>query len=175
MNVRSFQYIYIAPEGCLQYHRSASRVVQSFNYSPSPSASLNSVGLEGSRQIANLNYGICVQAQPGQCSITWSQVSSSTASFTVTGDVTAFDPSLLGTGALQDQNCNTDYVIIPNPQQNNAALLTGTDRFCGLAINPTTSKYIYNIYITFKPACATTVQISLMMFIASRLNAMQCV
>lgn len=35
---------------------------------------------------------------------------------------------------------NTDYVIIPFPNQNGATLMTGSDRFCGLGLNPTTSK-----------------------------------
>lgn len=57
----------------------------------------------------------------------------------MTGDVGAVDPALLGTGTLQEQLCTTDYVIIPNPRQNNVLLTSGSDRFCGLGLNPTTS------------------------------------
>lgn len=72
------------------------------------------------------------------CSITWSQVSSDAYSFTVTGDVGAVDPALLGTAALQQQNCLTDFVVIPDPVQNGVAL--ASDRFCGLGLASTLSK-----------------------------------
>lgn len=58
----------------------------------------------------------------------------------MSGDVGAVDPTLLGTSSLQEQNCNTDYVIIPNPSQGGAPLNTGSDRFCGLGLATTTSK-----------------------------------
>lgn len=128
----------IAPSGCLQYHQSASGVVRSFNYGPSANSLPNNVGVEGTRQLASLAYGICVRPGAGQCSITWSTLSSDIYSFTVTGDVGAVDPTLLGTAALQQQTCNTDYIVIPNAQQNN--VLLGSDRFCGLGLSATTSK-----------------------------------
>lgn len=127
-----------APSGCLQYHFASSGVVRSFNYNPSPNARLNSIGVEGTRQIASLSYGICVAAIDS-CSITYSVLSSDAYSFTLTGDVGAVDPALLGTGTLQEQFCTTDYVIIPNPSQGNALLTTGSDRFCGLGLSETTS------------------------------------
>lgn len=101
---------------------------------------LNTASVEGSRQIANLNYGICVQPVSGSCSITYSRVSSDPYSFTITGDVGAVESSLLGTSLLQDQNCTTDYVIISNPSQTGTPLASGIDRFCGLGLTPTTSK-----------------------------------
>lgn len=82
---------------------------------------------------------ICIATANDQCSITYSTLSSDTYSFTVTGDVGAVDPALLGTSALQEQTCSTDYIVIPSPSQNNAAL--GSDRFCGLGLAATTSKY----------------------------------
>lgn len=115
-----------------------SGVVRGFNYSPSANALPNSVGVEGTRQLANLAYGICVNIGVGQCAITWSPLASDIYSFTLTGDVGAVDPTLLGTAALQQQTCTTDYIIIPNARQNNAAL--GSDRFCGLGLAATTSK-----------------------------------
>lgn len=155
-----------APSGCLQYYYNPSGVIRSFNYSPSPSGGLNAIGVEGTRQIANLRYGICIQAT-SSCSITYSILSSDPNSFTMTGDVGAVDPVMLGSGILQDQNCkcaafpltihklsmsdlrkknvelptiagNTDYVIIPDPSQSGSSL--SSDRFCGLGLNPTTSK-----------------------------------
>lgn len=82
---------------------------------------------------------ICIATTDDQCSITYSTLSSDTYSFTVTGDVGAVDPALLGTSALQDQGCSTDYIVIPNPSQNNALLTS--DRFCGLGLASTTSKW----------------------------------
>lgn len=129
-----------APSGCLQYHLHPSGIVRSFNYSPSPNARPNSIGVEGTRQLGSLSYGICIRSQ-GSYSITYSILSSDIYSFTLTGDVGAVDPALLGTGTLQKQICTTDYVIIPNPSQNGELLASGSDRFCGLGLNPTTSKH----------------------------------
>ncbi|KAJ6642074.1 hypothetical protein Bhyg_07020 [Pseudolycoriella hygida] len=126
----------IAPSGCLQYYWGSSGVIRSFNYGSAANSALNTVGVDGTRQIANLNYGICIAAAADQCSITYSTLSSDSYSFTVTGDVGAVDPSLLGTSALQDQACTTDYVVIPSPTQNNAPLMS--DRFCGLGLAATT-------------------------------------
>lgn len=102
--------------------------VSSFNYAAAASGVSNSIGVQGSRQIANLAYGACVRAWPGQCSITWSivsevkfliflnikgtisQPSTDIYAFTVTGDVGAIDPAILGTAAVQEQACTTDFV-----------------------------------------------------------------
>ncbi|XP_055376739.1 uncharacterized protein LOC129608957 [Condylostylus longicornis] len=127
----------LAPSGCLQYYFDTSGTVQSFNYGSAASSALNSIGLPGTRQIANQQYGICIRMGSNQCSITWSQLSSDPYSFTVTGDVGALDPTLIGTSAVQSQDCTTDYVIIPYPTQNNARL--PSDRFCGLGLGDTTS------------------------------------
>jgi hypothetical protein len=64
-----------APYGCLQYWTDSSATISSFNYDSSGSGQTNSIGVQGSRQIANLWYGACVLPQPGTCSITWSLVS----------------------------------------------------------------------------------------------------
>lgn len=130
----------VAPSGCLQYYSQPSGIVRSFNYASSPNSRPNAVGVDGSRQIASLSYGICIAAQNGACSITYAPLSSDPYSFTMTGDVGAVDVSLLGSGILQDQNCTTDYVIIANPSQTGVPLASGSDRFCGLGLTPTTSK-----------------------------------
>jgi len=55
---------------------------------------------------------------------------------------------LAGTAAVAETgtDCTTDFVVIPNPSQNSMSL--STDRFCGNALVPTTSKYsVHNIYI----------------------------
>lgn len=136
-----FFFFLVAPSGCLQYYYTRTGIIRSFNYSPSPNSQINSVGVEGSRQLANLYYGICIRTQSA-CSITYSVLASDIYSFTLTGDVGAVDPVLLGTGTLQQQMCTTDYIIIPNPSQAGSALASGNDRFCGLGLNSTTSKFI---------------------------------
>lgn len=136
----SILYSTTAPSGCLQYYLNESGVVRSFNYSPSPNSLTNSIGVEGSRQMANLAYGICFKVI-SSCSITYSVLPSDVYSFTVTGDVGAVDPAILSTITLQEQACTTDYVIIPNPSQSGVALNSGSDRFCGLGLGPTTSKH----------------------------------
>lgn len=50
----------------------------------------------------------------------------------------AIDPAILGTAAVQEQNCVTDYVTIPAAFQN-GVVSPGGDRFCGLGIDDTTS------------------------------------
>lgn len=112
--------------------------MRSFNYGSTANSLPNSIGLEGTRQLANQQYGICVRRWAGQCSITWSRLASDLFSFTLTGDVGAVDPTLLGTVALQQQDCTTDYVVIPNPGQ--AGILLPSDRFCGLGLAATTSE-----------------------------------
>lgn len=66
------------------------------------------------------------------------QPSNDIYAFTVTGDVGAIDPAILGTAAVQEQACTTDFVTIPIAQQN-GVLAPGGDRFCGLGIDVTTS------------------------------------
>lgn len=111
--------------------------MQSLNYGSGSNNNLNAIGVEGSRQLANTIYGICVRASAGSCSITWSQASNDLYSFTMTDDVGSVDPTLLGTAIVQSQTCTTDYVVIPNPNQNNVQL--ASDRFCGLGLASTTS------------------------------------
>lgn len=54
------------------------------------------IGGPGTREIANLNYGVCVQMAPGYCSIEWSQNPADRYSFTVSGDTETLDPELIG-------------------------------------------------------------------------------
>ncbi|XP_059614664.1 uncharacterized protein LOC132260513 [Phlebotomus argentipes] len=130
-----------APSGCLQYflEESSDAPLQSFNWAPMPNPLPNAIGVTGTRQLTNLQYGICIRMGANMCSITYALPGGQAYAFTVTGDVGAIDPTLLGTVDVQSQACTTDYVIIPHPSQGGALLGTGTDRFCGLGLAPTTS------------------------------------
>lgn len=50
----------------------------------------------GTREIANLDYSVCVRPAAGYCSIEWSQPSDEPYSFTVSGDTSALDVTVLG-------------------------------------------------------------------------------
>lgn len=54
----------IAPPGCLQYHKSGTGIISTFNYTPS-----------NGRVIANSKYLICIKKQPKICSIVYTQCS----------------------------------------------------------------------------------------------------
>lgn len=85
----------------------------------------------GTRQIANMNYGVCVAMSPDYCSIRWSQTSGDPTSFTVSSDTDGLGTDVLGTALaeISGVDCTADFVVIPNPIQNGAPL--NTDRFCG--------------------------------------------
>ncbi|CAG9863007.1 unnamed protein product [Phyllotreta striolata] len=125
----------LAPAGCLQYYTAPSATVSSFNYGMDLNGNINNFGngtmVAGTRQLANTNYGICVNMLPGFCSITWAQ-SADPTSFTITQD-TAADATVSGlpSNPLVGGNCTTDYVVIPNPYYPNRTAVMGTDRFCG--------------------------------------------
>ena len=138
VNLSWFNTSFVAPTGCLQYYTALSGVVMSFNYGTTGRQN-------GTRQLANENYGVCVEMQPGYCSITWSAATGDMYGFTVTGDTNmAVGNGTVGTpaAALNDGNCTTDFVVIPNPMYVDTSLMgPNTDRFCGNGFNPVTSKY----------------------------------
>lgn len=67
---------YAAPAGCLQYFLDRTGEVASLNYGSAANPALNGLGMIGTRQIANSNYGICIRSGAGQCSISYTLVSS---------------------------------------------------------------------------------------------------
>ncbi|XP_026315427.1 uncharacterized protein LOC113226857 [Hyposmocoma kahamanoa] len=127
----------IAPNGCLQYYTGVSGTISSFNYGTGANTALSASLVTGTRQIANLNYGICIRMEAGYCAIQYSQTSNM-YSFTVTGDVEGADNTVLGTpaGAVTGTACTTDFVIIPDPVDTTTGLSVGNDRFCGLGFMP---------------------------------------
>lgn len=117
------------------YYTSLTGTVRSFNYGTTVSGGLvvnsNNETRPGTRELVNLNYGVCIQMQPGYCSIQWSQSSSADTSFTVTGDtITTSVITGLPSGSVIGENCTTDFVVIPNPYYANGTAVPG-DRFCG--------------------------------------------
>ncbi|KAJ8954031.1 hypothetical protein NQ318_004324, partial [Aromia moschata] len=133
----------LAPIGCLQFYTEESDTVTSFNYGTTINGALvtweNGTTRPGSRQLANQNYGICVNMIPGYCGIQWSQSSDDT-SFTVSNNtaLVAVTPGLPGEGII-GENCTTDFVVIPNPYYANGTAVAG-DRFCGNQF-PTVTTY----------------------------------
>lgn len=127
------------------YYTDLTGTVTSFNYGTTVSGGLvtNTTSNQtrpGTRELANLNYGVCVAMQPGYCCIQWSQSGSSVYSFSVTGDtVTQSVTTGLPAGSVIGENCTTDFVVIPNPIYANGSAVPG-DRFCGNQFPTVTSK-----------------------------------
>ncbi|XP_030765764.1 uncharacterized protein LOC115889828 [Sitophilus oryzae] len=124
----------LAPPGCLQYYTDLSATVRSFNYGTQINGAVityaNSTTVAGTRQLANTNYGVCIQMQPGYCSIQWAQSSDST-SFTVTNNTALVEVvSGLPNDPIVGSLCTTDFVVIPNPYYSNDTAVN-SDRFCG--------------------------------------------
>ncbi|KRT81446.1 CUB domain-containing protein [Oryctes borbonicus] len=128
----------VAPAGCLMYYNSGSGTIKSFNYGITASSNLKANGLPGSREIANLRYGVCIGTQPGFCSIRWTQSSGDPYSFTVTGNTIglAVNPGLPA-DPLRGSSCTTDFIVVPNPSGIDA------DRFCGNSLPTLTCKYTF--------------------------------
>ncbi|EZA49837.1 hypothetical protein DMN91_005680 [Ooceraea biroi] len=115
-----------APNGCLQYYKSVSGTVMSFNFGTTENARAPQIG---TRQMVNHRYGVCVRMELGYCSIEWSQADR--FSFSVSGDTGSFDPDIIGTDLVAESGaaCTTDFVIVPDPREN--GIPANTDRFCG--------------------------------------------
>ncbi|CAB3225430.1 unnamed protein product [Arctia plantaginis] len=128
----------LAPNGCLQYYRGITGTIQGFNYGTGANTALSASLVTGTRQIANLNYGICIRMEAGYCAIRYTQAANDVFSFTLTGDVDGADNTVLGTavGAVNDGQCLTDFVVIANPTVVATGAAVGTDRFCGLGFVP---------------------------------------
>ena len=77
-NIRVYQYEctspVLAPVGCLQYFRTVTDVVQSFNYKEDVSSAVVAGGsITGVNHLANMDYSACVRMEAGYCGIRWSQ------------------------------------------------------------------------------------------------------
>ncbi|KAF5299667.1 hypothetical protein FQA39_LY11462 [Lamprigera yunnana] len=112
-----------APSGCLMYYSTTSGNVRSFNYGQAANSAIPPSNLlaVGTRQLVNMNYGICVRTASGFCGIQWSMSAGNEFAFSVSGDLTPL--SLTGT------DCLTDYIIIPDGSVSSTG--QRADRFCG--------------------------------------------
>ena len=122
-----------APIGCLMYYTALSGTVNSFNYGTSGNEIDPTTGLPGTRELVNENYGVCVAMIPGYCSIEWSAACDNC--FIVSGDLGA-----LGMVSLTGSDCNSDFVVIPNPSYVNGTPVN-SDRFCGTDFPTVVSEY----------------------------------
>ncbi|KAL3283752.1 hypothetical protein HHI36_017921 [Cryptolaemus montrouzieri] len=121
-----------APSGCLMYYTSISGTVRSFNYGTTTTT--NPVtNLLGTRELINENYGICVSMAPGYCSIEWSSCSAN--SFIVSDNEASISPPI----PLFGNDCDADFVVIPNPYFPNGTRAP-SDRICGNSF-PTVISY----------------------------------
>jgi len=122
---------YRAPAGCLQYYTETSGTVSSFNFKQdAPTLT------DGTREIADLDYGVCVQMADGYCGIIWERnTTGDNYGFSVSSDVGALAPTLIGDPAASSigSDCTTDYVVIPGGVYTDTTTSTEVqnDRFCG--------------------------------------------
>lgn len=107
----------MAPSGCLQYFRSPSAVVKSFNYGPKID--------QRARYLSNLRYTSCVRVEENFCAIKWQ-----------TEDFGSFSFGAPYEGNISDYNgasgtfCNfDDYIGIDQGSIEGTG--PGEDRFCG--------------------------------------------
>ncbi|XP_022650638.1 uncharacterized protein LOC111266043 [Varroa jacobsoni] len=100
----------IVPPGCLQYFRSPSAIVRSFNYGAQLSGNV--------RYLSNLRYSICLRVEENFCSIKWE-----------TDDSDSFNFGRPYDGGTSGANCEDDFVTID--QGSTYGMGPGEDRFCG--------------------------------------------
>lgn len=122
---------YRAPVGCLQYYTETNDLIRSFNYDGSAS----SIGT--TRQIANMNYGVCIRRADGYNGITWRMPSDERYAFTLTENTDVVSETIIGTShtSSKGDQCSTDYVVIPgglykDDETDNEE--HHADRYCGL-------------------------------------------
>ncbi|KAK4320530.1 hypothetical protein Pmani_008594 [Petrolisthes manimaculis] len=105
----------------------------------------------GTRQIANTNYGVCVEMADGYCGIIWERnTTGGDYGFSMTGNPAGLPPGILGTPDASETgttNCMTDYVIIPGGVTDASVQ---EDRYCGLGFpnSVTSTNKPFMLYVT---------------------------
>lgn len=107
----------MAPSGCMQYFRSPSAIVKSFNYGPK---------MDGrARYLSNLRYTSCIRVEENFCAIKWETEYQQSFSFGA-----PFEGNITDLGGSTGGMCNTDDYIGVD-QGSNDGIGPGEDRFCG--------------------------------------------
>jgi len=112
----------MAPSGCLQYYRSPSSVIRSFNYG---------AGLEGrARYLSNLRYTSCVRTEENFCAIKWETETPSSFSFGAPFEGMTSASNITSSNGASGTLCNQDDFIGVD-QGSHEGSGPGEDRFCG--------------------------------------------
>ncbi|KAI1286678.1 hypothetical protein HDE_10758 [Halotydeus destructor] len=107
----------MAPSGCMQYYRSPSAVVKSFNYGPR---------IEGrSRYLSNLRYTACVRVEENFCAIKWETDTENSFMFGA-----PFEGNMTELGGAIGGLCSADD-FVGIDQGSSDGVGPGEDRFCG--------------------------------------------
>ena len=107
----------MAPSGCMQYFRSPSAIVKSFNYGPK---------MDGrARYLSNLRYTSCIRVEENFCAIKWETEYPQSFSFGA-----PFEGNITDLGGSTGGMCNADDYIGVD-QGSNDGIGPGEDRFCG--------------------------------------------
>ncbi|KAK8764705.1 hypothetical protein V5799_032686 [Amblyomma americanum] len=101
------------PPGCLQYFRSPSAIVRSFNYGPPVDSKV--------RYLSGLRYSICLRVEENFCSIKWETETNSSFSW---GQPTYEDNVVA---------CRDDFITVD--QGSTYGMGPGEDRFCGTRLH----------------------------------------
>lgn len=125
-----------APAGCLQYYTEQSGTIQSFNYKSGLTSLSNA-----NTHLANLDYGACI-ASRGYCKVSYSKTDKysfllSEDPVDLSGAETDHDDDFFDNNIAPSNDCNTDYVVIPQgTYANDTGNDTSADRFCGVTFPP---------------------------------------
>lgn len=115
----------MAPSGCMQYFRSPTAVVKSFNFGNK---------IEGrARYLSKLRYTSCVRVEENFCAIKWETDYPNSFSFGAPPDVNTTE-----LGGFSGGTCNEDdFVGIDQGSMDGVG--PGEDRFCGTRLAESTS------------------------------------
>ncbi|XP_072380352.1 uncharacterized protein [Diabrotica undecimpunctata] len=107
--IRICQYSDIClPDNCLQIYDGVTGVISSFNYDQSSMFNRSVPGY-----FNNLNYAICIQKQPGYCSITYTNVMNGVEfPFNLVNFANGVTTVPVGTAGVGILDCPNDYIVI---------------------------------------------------------------
>ncbi|XP_022670185.1 uncharacterized protein LOC111254024 isoform X2 [Varroa destructor] len=116
----------IVPAGCVQYFRSPSSLVRSFNYGPETDKVI--------RYPANTRYAVCLRVEENFCSIKWeTETAIMRYPSGFEGNRTSFSFGRPYESGASGANCEGDFVTIE--QGSTYGMGPGEDRFCGTKLH----------------------------------------